>query len=74
MNCYKSGIVLYVSLKEKKKKKKHPSVAMMVHWAQISSKLKFELESQDLSLLRNKGVGRLTGPPSPMTKVGGEDW
>ena len=38
------------------------------------SKLKFELESQDPSVLRNKEVGRWTGPASSKTKVGGDSW
>ena len=39
------------------------------------SKLKFELESQDPSALRNKEVDRWTGPASSLkTKVGGDSW
>lgn len=58
-------------LREKKKEKermKKPTLMWPWHASLGSdfSKLKFKLESQDLSLLRNKEVGRQTGPPPPL--------
>lgn len=54
--------------KKEKERMKKPTLTWPWHASLGSdfSKMKFKLESQDLSVLKNKEVGRQTGPPPPL--------